>query len=229
MSDDIRRKKKKQPKKNKIEDVSETKDLGRIKIQKDSVVEKVKQIKNVEKAEKVERSSAGICTKIIFFLSIIGMIGVGVLTTTGHISLNSDVFAKIGSEYLLPNLQNINLDLEAVNTLGLEITENLPTTDDINEKFLEVFSIVEATFTSVKGGEEEKVLSSKTPDAGDESDEYDTADAPTEQVQQNKDVKQKESSAKHAENVEQTLEDKKAVTMDTEVPSQEGNNDKSSL
>lgn len=72
MSDDIRRKKKKQPKKNKIEDVSETKDLGRIKIQKDSVVEKVKQIKNVEKAQKVERSSAGICTKIIFFLSIIG-------------------------------------------------------------------------------------------------------------------------------------------------------------
>ena len=72
MSDDIRRKKKKQLKKNKIEDVSETKDLGRIKIQKDSVVEKVKQIKNVEKAEKVERSSAGICTKIIFFLSIIG-------------------------------------------------------------------------------------------------------------------------------------------------------------
>lgn len=157
------------------------------------------------------------------------MIGVGVLTTTGHISLNSDVFAKIGSECLLPNLQNINLDLEAVKSLGLEITENLPTTDDINDKFLEVFSIVEATFTSVKGGEEEKVLSSKTPDAGDESDEYDTADAPTEQVQQNKDVKQKESSAKHAENVEQTLEDKKAVTMDTEVPSQEGNNDKSSL
>ena len=83
------------------------------------------------------------------------MIGVGVLTTTGHISLNSDVFAKIGSECLLPNLQNINLDLEAVKSLGLEITENLPTTDDINDKFLEVFSIVEATFTSVKGGEEE--------------------------------------------------------------------------
>ena len=170
----------------------------------------------------------------ILFISpkILGITAVGVLTTTGHVSLESDVFAKLGSDCLLPNLQNIDLDLGAIKTLGLRITENLPTNDDISKKFEEIFSVVEATVTSVTGGEQEKVSDSTTPDAGDESDEYDTADADAEQVPQIKDVKQKESSAKQFENVEQISEDNSVVKKDAtvEVPSlEEENNDKSSL
>ena len=92
---------------------------------------------------------------------------------------------------------------------------------------------MEATFTSVTGGEQEKVSDSAAPDARDESDEYDIAAADTEQVPQIKDVKQKESSAKQFENVEQIIEDNSVVKKDAtvEVPSleEEENNDKSSL
>ena len=115
----------------------------------------------------------------------------------------------------------------------MKITENLPTSDEISDKFREIFSILEATFTSVTGGEQEKVSDSAAPDARDESDEYDIAAADTEQVPQIKDVKQKESSAKQFENVEQIIEDNSVVKKDAtvEVPSleEEENNDKSSL
>ena len=81
MSDDIRRKKKKQPRKNKPEETeARPGSEGQARVAKgpppkgDVGVEKEKvtQVKTIKTTEQTEKSNTDTCTKIVFFLSILG-------------------------------------------------------------------------------------------------------------------------------------------------------------
>ena len=83
MSDDIRRKKKKQPRKNKAEETeARPGSEGQARVAKGpppkgdvgDEKEKVTQVKTIKTTEQTEKSNTDTCTKIVFFLSILGNI-----------------------------------------------------------------------------------------------------------------------------------------------------------
>ena len=97
MSDDIRRKKKKQPRKNKAEETeARPGSEGQARVAKGpppkgdvgDEKEKVTQVKTIKTTEQTEKSNTDTCTKIVFFLSILGNI-TNNLSTYLIISLNA--------------------------------------------------------------------------------------------------------------------------------------------
>ena len=76
---------------------------------------------------------------------ITGFIGVAVLTSTGQMTpLQTPALASLGTASLLPNLQNIDLDLGAVERLVTDLRTRLPTSDDVAATLEEMFVMIKS-------------------------------------------------------------------------------------
>ena len=187
MSDDIRRKKKKQTKnKTKAEDAEETKPAFVIeekiaKVSKKTAKEDSESkpvpapAKSVSIEKRPEQSTANVFSKLVFFVSILGnskmllsftdvldnmfritgFIGVAVLTSTGQMApLQTPALASLGTASLLPNLQNIDLDLGAVERLVTDLRTRLPTSDDVAATLEEMFVMIKSYVNAMMTGDD---------------------------------------------------------------------------
>lgn len=155
MSDDIRRKKKKPTKKTKAEDKDETKLAFVIEENIAKVSKKTAKDDSESKPapapattlcaeKKAEQSTANVISKLVFFVSILGFIGVAVLSSTGQMTrLQAPALANIGTVSMLPNLQNIDLDLGAVERLVTDLRTRLLTSEDVADRLEGLFVILQ--------------------------------------------------------------------------------------
>merc|ERR1712029_675312 len=96
--------------------------------------------KTVTTEKKTEQSTASVISKLVFFVSILRFIGVAVLTSTGQMTLlQAPALANIGTVSMLPNLQNIDLELGALERLVTDLRTSLPTSEDVTGKLDELF------------------------------------------------------------------------------------------
>ena len=66
------------------------------------------------------------------------------LTSTGQMTpLQAPALASIGTVSMLPNLQNIDLDLGAVEKLVTDLHSRLPTSEDVAERIEGLFVIIQ--------------------------------------------------------------------------------------
>ena len=76
---------------------------------------------------------------------VTGFIGVAVLTSTGEMTLlQAPALANIGTVSLLPNLQNIELELGALERLVTDLRASLPTSEDVTGKLDELFLVIQS-------------------------------------------------------------------------------------
>ena len=76
---------------------------------------------------------------------VTGFIGVAVLTSTGQMTLlQAPALANIGTVSLLPNLQNIELELGALERLVTDLRASLPTSEDVTGKLDELFLVIQS-------------------------------------------------------------------------------------
>ena len=54
--------------------------------------------------------------------------------------LQPDSLARLGQDSFLPNLQQLNLDLESVSSLGSDLAENIPSVQEISDAIAETLS-----------------------------------------------------------------------------------------
>ena len=79
------------------------------------------------------------------FMFVTGFIGVAVLTSTGQMTLlQAPALANIGTVSMLPNLQNIDLELGALERLVTDLRTSLPTSEDVTGKLDELFLVAKS-------------------------------------------------------------------------------------
>lgn len=75
---------------------------------------------------------------------VTGFIGVAVLSSTGQMTrLQAPALANIGTVSMLPNLQNIDLDLGAVERLVTDLRTRLLTSKDVADRLEGLFVILQ--------------------------------------------------------------------------------------
>lgn len=75
---------------------------------------------------------------------VTGFIGVAVLSSTGQMTrLQAPALANIGTVSMLPNLQNIDLDLGAVERLVTDLRTRLLTSEDVADRLEGLFVILQ--------------------------------------------------------------------------------------
>ena len=83
--------------------------------------------------------------EIYHFMFVTGFIGVAVLTSTGQMTLlQAPALANIGTVSMLPNLQNIDLELGALERLVTDLRTSLPTSEDVTGKLDELFLVAKS-------------------------------------------------------------------------------------
>ena len=70
---------------------------------------------------------------------ITGVVGLLILAVKGEV-LQPDSLARLGQDSFLPNLQQLNLDLESVSSLGSDLAENIPSVQEISDAIAETLS-----------------------------------------------------------------------------------------
>ena len=120
---------------------------------------------------------------------VTGFIGVAVLTSTGQMTLlQAPALANIGTVSLLPNLQNIELELGALERLVTDLRASLPTSEDVTGKLDELFLVIKScsNVLTVKDVNTENIIVKNT-DATSKDVSYEDgtmADVDVENVQQ---------------------------------------------
>ena len=129
---------------------------------------------------------------------ITGFIGVAVLTSTGQMTpLQAPALASLGTASLLPNLQNIDLDLGAVERLVTDLRTRLPTSDEVAAT-LEELLVMSRSYVNTMTGDDtnaEKSIVTKTESEDTHSKDVSHADDNIEV----RNVKQTESSEDEGE------------------------------
>ena len=127
---------------------------------------------------------------------ITGFIGVAVLTSTGQMTpLQAPALASLGTASLLPNLQNIDLDLGAVERLVADLRTRLPTSDEVAATLEELFVMIRSYVMTGDGANAEKSIVTKTESEDTHSKDVSHADDTIEV----RNVKQTESSGDEGE------------------------------
>ena len=89
------------------------------------------------------------------------------LASTGQMTpLQAPALAHIGTVSMLPNLQNIDLDLGAVERLVTDLRTRLPTSEDVAERLEELFVIIQNYAMTADDTKAEKSIVTKT-ESGD--------------------------------------------------------------
>ena len=130
---------------------------------------------------------------------ITGFIGVAVLTSTGQMTpLQTPALASLGTASLLPNLQNIDLDLGAVERLVTDLRTRLPTSDNVAATLEEMFVMIKSYVNAMMTGDDtnaEKSIVTKTESEDTHSKDISHGDDTIEV----RNVKQTESSEDEGE------------------------------
>jgi len=131
MSDDIRRKKKKAGRK------KESKPAEPARKESEVIKETRSSDPSPDPGETQEKQS--VVSKALFFCAILGVVGLIILAVSGNI-LQQDSLARLGKDSFLPNLQQVNLGLESVSSLGSDLAQNIPSVQQISDAIAETLS-----------------------------------------------------------------------------------------
>ena len=142
----------------------------------------------------------------ISYYIISGLIGAAFLTSSGHISLESEAFSALGSSCLLPNLQGLDLDPASLQLLVRDAASvlpslSLPAPGDLLQ-LADHLSLALRRYADLVLG---------AAGAGDEGDTVEAStfspDVEDAQKSEEPETEQKPSPTKQLGNVEQTSQD----------------------
>ena len=151
MSDDIRRKKKKAARKKETKPVEP--------VRKESQVIKETGSSEPSPGPDGSQEKQSVLGKALFFSAILGerllsqisccsvfkprfitgVVGLLILAVNGQV-LQPDSLARLGHDSFLPNLQQVNLGLESVNSLGSDLAQKIPSVQEISDAIAETLS-----------------------------------------------------------------------------------------
>ena len=88
--------------------------------------------------------------------------GLIILAVSGNL-LQQDSLARLGEDSFLPNLQQLNLDLESVSSLSSALVQNIPSVQQLSDAIVEALSF---PFRSGVGGSDSSAVDDS--EAGDD-------------------------------------------------------------
>lgn len=131
-----------------------------------------------------------------------------ILIATGQLTFQSDSLSKIGADCFLPNMQNININVNEINDLVLAVRDKIPSSEEIVIKFEQLLANVKDKVNSFNIHDEEKVPEASASDASDDHVEtLEIEQMPVKQEMEVKKVKQDENAKQVSQKSSKTTEE----------------------